>query len=173
MGRLKKGVLNGLIVFYLSVIYFAGVPESNTLNSRLRESALKVSFIFGIWPSWSMFAPNPVKFDGRTYAAIEYSDGSVMDADIEKDPDGILAPFRKARWMKYAQDNLRSREQRALLGPALRYLKRKHEISGVSIRRISIKREWFEISPFSWEKLHPVHQTPRETKAEVLITHTY
>jgi len=170
MRRLTKYILNTLIVSYLAVIYFAGVPESNTLNFRLKDKATKVAFAVGIWPSWSMFAPNPIKFDSKSYVAVTYANGEVKEYDVEKNPDGILAPFRKARWMKYSQDNLRNPNQRILLKPAIRYFTRKYQMPGNPIVNVQIKRKWSEIHLFSDHKIPSIYNTPRQEKNEVLIT---
>lgn len=170
MSRLTKYFLNCLIVMYLAVIYFSGVPETNTLNFRAKEKAMKVAFAIGIWPSWSMFAPNPIKFDSKTYVAITYKNGEVKEMDVEKDPKGILAPFRKARWMKYSQDNLRNPTQRALLDPAIKYFTKKYNDPQNPIINVQIKRKWSEVHPFSEKQLHSIYKTPRTQKSEVLIT---
>jgi hypothetical protein len=170
MNRLTKYIINTLIVFYLGVIYFSGVPETNTLNFRIKERAMKVAFAVGIWPSWSMFAPNPIKFDSKTYVAVTYKNGEKKEYDVEKDPDGILGPFRKARWMKYSQDNLRNPNQRVLLRPAIRYFVRKYELPGNPVINVQIKRKWHEVHPFSEREIPSIFRTPRKENNEVLIT---
>lgn len=170
MRRLTKYFLNVLIVSYLAVIYFTGVPETNTLNSRFKEKAMKVAFAVGIWPSWSMFAPNPIRFDSKSYVAITYKNGETKEYDVEKNPTGILATFRKARWMKYSQDNLRNPSQRVLLNPAIRYFSKKYEIPGNPIVNVQIKRKWSEVHPFSESGIPSISKTPRLDKQEVLIT---
>lgn len=173
MKRLVKFGLNFLIVFYLGVIYFAGVPESNTLNSRLKQKAMKISFLVGIWPSWSMFAPNPVRFDSKSYIEVSYKNGETKEYDVEKDVKGPLATFRKARWMKYSQDNLRNPGQRALIMPALRYFKRKYDTPENPVVHIMLKRKWFEIPAFSDHKIYSIYSTPRNERFEVLMTQRF
>lgn len=170
MKRLTKYFLNFMIVSYLAIIYFSGVPESNTLNFRLKEKAMKVAFAIGIWPSWSMFAPNPIRFDSKTYVSLKYQNGEIAEYDVEKKLDGTLATFRKARWMKYAQDNLRNPNQRVLLAPALRYFKRKYELPGNPVVSVQIIRRWDELPPFSNDQIPSIYKTPRVQKHEILIT---
>jgi hypothetical protein len=170
MNRITKYFLNSLIVSYLAIIYFTGVPETNTLDFRIKERAMKVAFAVGIWPSWSMFAPNPIKFDSKTYVAVTYKNGVTKEYDVEKNPDGILAPFRKARWMKYSQDNLRNPSQRVLLKPAIRYFAHRYELPGNPVVNVQIKRKWLEVHPFSDYEIPSIYRTPRLEKNEVLIT---
>lgn len=172
MKRITKYFLNTVIVFYLGIIYFSGVPETNTLNFRMKEKAMNVAFALGIWPSWSMFAPNPIKFDSKSYVEISYANGEVKEYDVEKNPTGLLATFRKARWMKYSQDNLRNPKQKVLLGPAIRYFKRKYAVEGNAITAVKLKRKWAEVHPFSHHELPAIGETPRVHKDEVLITQT-
>lgn len=173
MKRITKYFLNVVIVSYLAIIYFAGVPESNTLNFRVKERATKAAMLLGIWPSWSMFAPNPVKFDSKSYVEITYQSGEVKEFDVEKNPTGLLAPFRKARWMKYSQDNLRNPKQRVLLKPAIRYFAKKYSIKGNPIAHVRLKRKWLEVHPFSDFKIPSISETPRTEKQEILITHKW
>lgn len=170
MNRLTKYVLNSLIVSYLAVIYFSGVPESNTLNFRIKEKAMSVAFAIGIWPSWSMFAPNPIKFDSKSFVEITYENGVVKEYDVEKETLGILGPFRKARWMKYSQDNLRNPGQKALLNPAIRYFTKKYNSVDNPIINVQIKRKWSDIHPFSDHAIPSISKTPRIEKHEILIS---
>jgi hypothetical protein len=170
MNRLTKYFLNCLIVSYLAIIYFTGVPESNTVNARLKEMSMKVAMAIGIWPSWSMFAPNPIRFDSKSYVSILYKNGVVEEHDVEIELKGVLAPFRKARWMKYSQDNLRSPNQRALLNPALKFFKNKYQNPSNPIVNLQIKRKWAEVHPFSNRKIHSIYKTPRTEKFEILIS---
>jgi hypothetical protein len=170
MIRLTKYILNSLIVSYLAIIYFSGVPESNTLNFRLKEKATQVAFAVGIWPSWSMFAPNPIKFDSKSFVEITYKNGEVKEYDVEKDTSGILGTFRKARWMKYSQDNLRNPGQRVLLNPALKYFTKKYDLAENPIVTVKIKRKWSDIHPFSHYSIPSIKKTPRVENHEILIT---
>lgn len=170
MKRLSKCFINTLIVLYLGVIYFSGVPESNTLNSRIKKQAMAVAMGVGIWPSWSMFAPNPIRFDSKSFVEVAYKDGVIKEYDVEIEPTGPLAPFRKARWMKYSQDNLRNPGQRVLLEPAIRYFRNKYEDKLNPIVSLKIKRKWSEVHPFSHHSIPSISKTPRVEKNEVLIT---
>src|SRR5688500_8184759 len=123
----KKGLLNFFLVSYLIVIIFAGLPASNTFESKIKAQAKEVAFALGIWANWSMFAPNPIKFDSKTYVEVIYKNGAIVEYDVEEKPSGVFETINKARWMKYAQDNLRNPNQRALLLPALRYFKQKYD----------------------------------------------
>ena len=170
MNRLTKYFINILIVSYLGVIYFTGVPESNTLNFRIKEKAMKVAMAVGIWPSWSMFAPNPIRFDSKSFVVVNYKNGSTKEYDVEIKLEGIMAPFRRARWMKYSQDNLRSPNQRALLQPAINYFTKRYQNPQNPIVSLQIKRKWAEVHPFSNRQIPSIYKTPRIEKHEVLIT---
>lgn len=172
MKRLSKCFINSLIVLYLGIIYFSGVPETNTLNTRLKKQASAVALGIGIWPSWSMFAPNPIRFDSKSFVEVTYKDGAIKEHDVEIEPKGLLAPFRKARWMKYAQDNLRNPNQRGLLDPAIRYFRNKYDDKANPIVSIKIKRKWSEVHPFSDHSIPSITKTPRIEKNEILITKT-
>jgi hypothetical protein len=175
MNKFIRLLSNGLIIFYLVVIYFSGVPESNTLNSRLKKKTTDIAFILGIWPSWSMFAPNPIKFDSKTYIEITYRNGKTILKDIEEEPSGILAPFRKARWMKYSQDNLRNPKQKGLLAPSLRYHFAKFNSLDNPIVGLKIIRKWWDVPAFNEATpLIPINSNyKRNESQEILISEKY
>ncbi|WP_408098832.1 hypothetical protein ACJVC5_07920 [Peredibacter sp. HCB2-198] len=170
MKRFTRYCLNVVIVFYLTIIYFTGVPETNTLNSRLKQKTMSVAMVLGIWPSWSMFAPNPIKFDSKSYVEVTYKNGEVKEYDVEEKTTGILAPFRKARWMKYAQDNLRNPKQKGLLGPAIRHFVWKYDSKENPVVSVKINRKWAEVHPFSHKSIPSIYQTPRKEMNEILVT---
>lgn len=170
MRRITKYFINSLIVFYLGVIYFSGVPETNTLTARLKEKATNIAFVLGIWPSWSMFAPNPIKFDSKSFVELTYQSGLKKEYDVEKDPKGVLAPFRRARWMKYSQDNLRNPGQKGLLRPAVNYFARKYSLPDDPVVNVRLIRRWWDVELFSDHKLSPISSTPRKEFFEVLIS---
>jgi hypothetical protein len=170
MNPLKKKILNCIIVLYLAVIYFAGVPDSNTLNYRIKEKAEVISFAIGIWPSWSMFAPNPIKFDSKSFVEITYKNGDKIKQDVEMKITGILAPFRNARWSKYSQDNLSSPNQRELLAPALRHFRFKYRRSDTSIVQATLTHHWIDVPPFNEEHLPPIlEKIEKKTGSEILM----
>ena len=170
-----RWISNFLIVSYLLVIYFSGVPESNTLNTRLKQKATAISFAVGIWPSWSMFAPNPIKFDSKSFVEITYNNGDIKEYNVEIPLSGVLATFRNARWQKYSQDNLRSRNQRGLLAPAIRYHRRMYDSVDNPIVSISIKRKWKNVPPFTEAApLIPLKSDfARKESTEILLTQNY
>jgi hypothetical protein len=170
MKQVVRWGLNSLIIAYLTVIFFSGIPETNTLTARLKEKTTRIALLVGIWPSWSMFAPNPIKFDSKTYVSLVRQDGKIEEHDVEIPLSGPLAIFRKARWMKYAQDNLRSIKQRGLLGPAVKHFLWKYDDELNPITTIEIKRKWREIAPFHDEFIHPITATPRTPKEEILVS---
>lgn len=171
---MKKIIINSLIVFYLGVIYFAGVPESNTFNARMKQKAMKVAFFVGIWPSWSMFAPNPIKFDSKTFVELKRKDGSIEEHDIEIPLEGPLSTFRMARWMKYSQDNLRNPNQKALLKPAILHHFHKYNRLDNPIVSISIKRKWLDVPPFNDNQLVPLlAKVERQSHSEILSTENF
>ena len=175
MKLITRYVSNTLIVGYLAVIYFSGVPESNTFNARMKQKATDIAFVLGIWPSWSMFAPNPIKFDSKTYVEIAFKNGDVKLEDVEIELDGVLATFRKARWMKYSQDNLRSPNQKVLLAPALRFFYNKYNNDTNPIASITLRRKWWDVPAFTEQApLVPLtSEVKRKESTEVLITEKY
>lgn len=175
MKKYLRYISNFLIVGYLATIYFSGVPESNTLNNRIKKKASSVAFALGIWPSWSMFAPNPIKFDTKSFVEITYKNGEVKEHDVEIELDGILATFRRARWMKFSQDNLRNPNQKGLLSPAIRYHYQKYKNIENPITSIVIKRRWWDVPAFTEEApLIPLASGHvRKESSEILISEKY
>jgi hypothetical protein len=145
---MKKKILSVFIAIYIVLIYFAGVPATNTFMTRFQENTRAIVHALGIWPSWSMFAPNPIKYDSNTFVKIKYNDGSEVEYDVEEKPTGILGPFRAARWNKYSQDNLKSDKQRGLLRPTLNYFTKKYQIADKKIVYIALVQKWQDVPPY-------------------------
>lgn len=174
MKKIKRVICNTLIIGYLGVIYFAGVPDTNTFNTRLKKKAMDVAFMVGIWPSWSMFAPNPIKFDSKTYVELTRKDGTKEEHDVEIPLEGVLSTFRMARWMKYSQDNLRNPNQKALLRPAVQHHFHKYNSEANPIVTVEIKRKWLEVPPFNEYQLIPLKADyQRKANSEVLLSENF
>lgn len=175
MKKITRFVTNFFVITYLCIIYFSAVPASNTLNSRLKDKALDIAFLIGVWPSWSMFAPNPIKNDSKTYAEIMFKDGQKKEFDIEQKPKGMLSILRKARWMKFSQDNLGSPHQKGLLHPTLNFQFEKYNSIHNPITSIALKRKWWNVPVFPLEgAMVSISSTiHRPMLSEVLITKSY
>jgi hypothetical protein len=131
------------------VIYFTGVPSSNNLQFQIKEILLPVAFAIGIWPSWSMFAPNPIKSDSQAMVEIQFKNKMIKTKNIDGSVEGFLSVLRHARWMKYAQDNLISPDQKGLLEPAMFFYLSKYQSEENPITSIKILHLRSEIPPFS------------------------
>ena len=163
---------NVFILSYCSVIYFTGVPSSNTLQFKLKETLRPVAFAFGIWPSWSMFAPNPIKSDSRAIVEIHFKDKNIKTKNIDGSVEGFLSVLRHARWMKYAQDNLISPDQKGLLEPAMFFYLSKYQSEKNPITSIKILHLRSEIPPFSEFEVLPMvtsHQI-RKVSTEIIAS---
>lgn len=153
--------INALIISYVGVMYFSGVPDSSLLHNQLKQFSSKAAMVIGIWPSWSMFAPNPVKSDSKTFVKISYKNGKSELYDLERRLTGPFIEIRKSRWMKYAQDNVRSPQQRALLAPIIRHYLFKYNSKKNPITNIQIIRKWREIPLIYSDGIYPIIDTPR------------
>lgn len=166
--RWTRVCTNFLLVFYLFTIYFSGMPDTNTLNFRLKQVMTDVANVLGIWPSWSMFAPNPIKFDSKTYAILTFRDGSMIEEDVEPELSGPSGTLRRARWMKFSQDSLRGMGQKRLFHPLAQHLRWKHRRAPSSLVKVELLRRWNVIHPFSDQELFPIDSTPRDSQEEIL-----
>lgn len=175
MKLLRKYFLNSFIVTYIFLIYFSGMPASNTLNYRFKKTSEKITLMIGIWPSWSMFAPNPIKHDSKAMVVIRYQNGQIVQHDVEIKLEDNLSVLRKARWMKYAQDNLTNINQRQLLFPAIQHYITKYQLPHNPIVSIVIKRKWWNVPLFSdTNPLIPLlTNVTRPEHSEVLLTQQF
>lgn len=161
MKRFKMYLLNTLIILYIGIMYFAGVPDNNLVDKKLNQFANKTSLMLGFWPSWSMFAPNPIKFDAKTFVKITYKDGKSDVHDLERKLSGPFKELRRARWMKFAQDNIRSADQKSLLNPIIRHYLFKYNSLKRPISQIQIIRKWRDIPSLEKDGLYPIKDTPK------------
>lgn len=161
MKRFKIFFINTLMIFYIGIMYFSGTPDGSLLHNQLKQFSNKAALVIGIWPSWSMFAPNPVKADSKTFVKISYKNGTTELHDLERKLTGPFSEIRKSRWMKYAQDNVRSPQQRVLLAPIIRHYLFKYNSKKNPITDIQIIRKWREIPLINNDGIYPITDTPR------------
>lgn len=166
-----KYLLNTLLASYIAIIFFAGMPEINEMSLRVRQLAGRVSMLVGLWPSWSMFAPNPLRFDNKTYVVMSYKDGKQQEEDIEVPLEGPLAPFRSARWTKFAHDNLRQPNQRALLPGILNHFYHRYNAEENPILFMKVIRKISLVPPIDEKNIPSIFNTPRIKQDEILLTH--
>lgn len=153
--------LNTLIICYVGIMYFSGLPDGSLLHNQFKQLSTKAAMVVGIWPSWSMFAPNPIKSDSKTFVRISYKNGKSELFDLERRLTGPFKEIRKSRWMKYAQDNVRSPQQRVLLSPIIRHYLFKYNSKINPITNIQIIRKWREIPLINSDGIYPIIDTPR------------
>jgi hypothetical protein len=167
---MKRVFLNFLIISYLIIIYFAGVPPTNTLNNHLKTTTSNLAYLIGVWPSWSMFAPNPVKLDSKTFVQIKYVDGTEIEKDVEPKITGILSPFRSTRWSKFSQDNLRNEKQKALRPAVAEFFLNQEVAQGKNVAKIILVQRLREVPPLGPNGyVVPIKENyPRVEKSKVL-----
>lgn len=117
-----------VIVVYLLIVWCWNLPDDSPGKWLISPLARLVSWL-GLWHSWNMFAPNPIKSSRRIAVQVKYADGS----QYEWRPPGTLPEsywpaFLHARFRKFAE-NVRSGKIKSLRSSFAEYgLRRLAEI---------------------------------------------
>lgn len=146
---LIRHVLNLIIVIFITTAVITGTPEMNFFHEKVKSFLHPLSFAIGIWPSWSMFAPNPARVDSKTFAEIHLRSGKVKELDIEPQyGSGFAGHLRDDRWRKFSGDNLKNANHRAVLPLIINYLHKKFNPSMDPITKVRLIQRWSEVSNF-------------------------
>lgn len=147
-----KSNMNGawqdiLIVLFLVIAWCWNAPDNSPAKLLVYPLRRFVSF-FGLWHSWNMFAPNPIRSSRRLAVEVRYADGS----RYEWRPPGTLPEtfwqaFLHARFRKFAE-NVRAGKIKSLQASLADYaLRRLAKVvpAGAMATHVSIVEEIWTI----------------------------
>ena len=119
-------------------------PESWPLIPALRSYVRWA----GLWQSWSMFAPDPISINIRTYARITDRDGRVVSLDLlpMRGRQDWLARYRRDRYRKWVIDHVR-RDDHALLWPGTaQFMLRQARGTVANPVSVTLVRRWRQVT---------------------------
>ena len=115
MEKAIKLISQGLAMLYLSVAFILSMPEGFPLRHWVAMASEPLMRFSGLWQGWAMFAPNPISEDIYVSARVSFSDGSHVDWDLSRmNKMGYGQRYAMERWRKWANDNLRLDDNKAL-----------------------------------------------------------
>lgn len=118
----------------------AGFPLKPAIDDRFR----KIFQITGLWQGWDMFAPTPRNEDIYVSSEILYADGSTETWNISRMVEMTYwQRYKKERWRKFFNDNLRTDSNKAMWEPAARWIARaKKQETGKEVIQVRLTRHW-------------------------------
>lgn len=171
---MKKIFINVSIISYLTLIMLHGLPLEALIFKKAKTHTSSVVMGLGIWQGWNMFAPNPLRFDVDIYARLYYKDGSIAIKNIEESlEENILFTFRRARWTKWAKDNVRQTSHDVLWKPTLKYMVDKYAQKGNPIFKAELFRKYIEVKVLNGEEKNMIPLTkwnPKMSEEEIFFT---
>lgn len=146
--KTTRNLTNGFILFHLA----AFACWSNPLNKEFRNPFVEWIAPYmewtGLWQSWAMFAPDPMRVNAHLEALIIFRDGSQAIWSFPRtQKQGYLERYLKERYRKWSSDYVRVDAYGSLWPDTARFIARLHrkpENPPVEVRLI---RRWMIIPP--------------------------
>lgn len=132
-----------VVVYSLSALSFALPRDVFPLKSVIGSLTTAPMAAFGLWQYWDMFAPTPRSDDIKVELVYKTADGnkySIFVTDMMA--MGYMERWRKERWRKYFNDNLRTDAKKYLWAPFAAYFYKELKQSGVEAIEIELRRHW-------------------------------
>ena len=117
-----------------------GFPLKNVIDARFRPF-FQWS---GLWQGWDMFAPQPRDEDIFVSAEIWYADGTSETRKLTRMIEmPYLERYRKERWRKFFNDNLRLDSSKVMWEPCAAWIARDAATNtGRVVARVELARHW-------------------------------
>ena len=102
--RRGRWAITAFIVLHVYILAAWGLPISGLRTMLVRPIEDYVNY-WGLWPSWDMFAPDPLSLNFRIEALIEYQDGSSRTWSFPQ-------MAKLSLWQRYQKERYRKWEER-------------------------------------------------------------
>jgi len=148
LSRPARIAISAFVAFHLFAIVAWCIPLESPLTARCREWVRPYMVWVGLFQKWDMFAPDPSKLNNYLTATVVYADGRASVWNFPRMAEmGIFEKYRKERYRKYANDNLRLDGFAALWPDAARYIARANNRPGNPPTRVDLVRHWSLVPP--------------------------
>lgn len=149
---MRGTALRAFVAFHVLVIVSWGMPTETLVGKALNRSIEPYMLFTGLWQNWSMFAPDPRRFDCYLTAKLRFKDGMESLWEFPRmDKMGPVEAYFKERYRKWACDNLRLDTQRGTWSEASRYIARLNQTDPANpVTQVELIRSWADIPPPAW-----------------------
>jgi len=121
----QKTVVTAFIAFHLVAIICWCAPINSLLVTNFNQVTRPYMLWSGLFQSWNMFTPDPLKLNVYVEAEVRFHDGGKRIWGFPRmDKLGLLDRYSKERYRKFANDYLRMDANSALWPDAARYVAR-------------------------------------------------
>lgn len=148
LSRFARIAISAFVAFHLFAIVSWCIPLDSPLTVRCRDLVRPYMVWVGLFQKWDMFAPDPSKLNNYVTAVVVYADGRASTWNFPRMAElGIFEKYRKERYRKFANDNLRLDGFAALWPDAARYIARVNNHSNNPPVRVDLVRHWSLVPP--------------------------
>lgn len=146
--RTFRALLNAFIAFHLFAVFVWCLPSSFAIRRPFANAISRYIVGIGLWQGWDMFSPNPRTVNIRVGALVTYEDGSEQPFDFpQMDRLGFFERYRRERYRKWVNDNMRLDKNPALWKPAAEWVAGLHGRGSARVARVRLIRRWWDIPP--------------------------
>ncbi|MBI4347565.1 MAG: hypothetical protein HY553_11970 [Elusimicrobia bacterium] len=144
--RGRRALTNAFIAFHLAVLFVWCLPASFALRRPLAERVSRYVVGLGLWQGWDMFSPNPRTTNIRVGAIVSFADGTSELYDFpQMDRLGFFERYRRERYRKWVNDNLRLDKNPQLWRPAAAWVAGLHADRPAPVTLVRLIRRWWDI----------------------------
>lgn len=160
-------------VFHCLAIFLCEFPRISPVREVVAAPFRSYVRFFNLGQNWSMFAPEPSSINAFIRAEVKFHDGSVRFFDLPRMSQmSLVERFFKERYRKWALDNVRTDDHKAVWPSTARYVARLARDSGGGIPvEVSLWRHWTLIKDPLKEFVPTGYRIPDE-KLEKFKFHT-
>lgn len=146
-GLLSRLVLSALIGLHIAATLLWLMPKS-ALRDQARPATDNYIHYLGLWQSWSMFAPDPLRINMHLSATVTYRDGSQREWSFPRMPAlDLVQRYQQERYRKF-QEYARLDAYGYMWPGMARYIAQTaDDQTGNPPVRVQLQRNWWVIPP--------------------------
>lgn len=144
--RGSRILLNAFIAFHILAVFVWCLPASFSMRRPFARVLSRYVVGIGLWQGWDMFSPNPRTVNIRIGAIVDYADGTSVPFEFpQMDRLGFFERYRRERWRKWVNDNMRLDKNPSLWRPAAEWVANLHEGGASPVAKVRLIRRWWDI----------------------------
>ncbi len=144
--RTFRILLNAFIAFHLIAVFVWCLPASFSMRRPFARVLARYVVGIGLWQGWDMFSPNPRTVNIRVGALVTFDDGTEELFDFpQMDRLGFMERYRRERYRKWVNDNMRLDKNPSLWKPAAEWVAGLHEGGPSRVASVRLIRRWWDI----------------------------
>lgn len=145
--RARRVAIHVFLIFHIVAIACWCLPIGSPLIAAGKELVRPYMLWTGLFQSWDMFSPSPVRVNNYLEAIVLYKDGNTRIWPFPRmERLSLLDRYRKERYRKFSE--VLNDDKYAPLWPdATRFIARQQNTGSIPVKMVLLVRYWSDILP--------------------------